>query len=102
VRQFTAQSVSDPTTVRIFTGADGDFTLYDDDGQSLGYQDGSDSTTVWIQFHWDDSARRLTAEPDQRMKRWPGGVRAFKVEIAGSNATPKPMEFRGRSVTVNL
>src|SRR5207302_5950768 len=38
VRQFTAQAVTEPTALRVYPGADGEFTLYDDDGTSLDYQ----------------------------------------------------------------
>jgi alpha-glucosidase/alpha-D-xyloside xylohydrolase len=102
VRQFTAQDVSDPTTLQIHPGADGAFTLYDDDGQTLGYRDSSDAKTVWVTFRWDDAARRLTVEADARMKKWPGGARKFLVQIAGSEGAPKPIEFRGERVVVNL
>ena len=102
VRQYTAQSVSGSTTLRVHPGANGLFTLYDDDGRSLGYRDGSDAKTVWIRFRWDDLARRLTVEPDERMKNWPGGARVFAVETAGSGATPKQVEFRGERVVVSL
>jgi len=102
VRQFTAQTVNDPTTLWIHTGADGAFTLYDDDGQSLGYRDGSDAKTVWIHFRWNDSARKLTVEPDPRMKKWPGGVRSFSVKLANWKSEPTPVEFRGNRVTVKL
>ncbi len=102
VRQYTAQPVSEPTTLRVYPGAHGAFTLYDDDGQSLGYRDGSDPKTVWIRFRWDDGARRLTVEPDQRMKHWPGGVRVFAVETADGNGKPKQVEFRGEQVMVDL
>jgi alpha-glucosidase/alpha-D-xyloside xylohydrolase len=87
VRQFTAQSASEPTTLRIHPGANGTFTLYDDDGQTLGYRDASDPKAVWIRFRWDDVARRLTIEPDPRMKEWPGGGgRVFVVEVIGSDS----------------
>jgi alpha-glucosidase len=102
VRQYTAQTVDEPTTVRIFPGADGTFTLYDDDGHSTGYQDGSDARTVWLRFHWDDAGRRLAVEPDPRMKRWPGGVRAFRAQLAGSAAIPTPVEFDGTRVEIRL
>jgi alpha-glucosidase/alpha-D-xyloside xylohydrolase len=101
VRQFTSQAVSEPTTLRIHPGADGAFTLYDDDGQSLGYRDGSDAKTIWIRMRWDDSVRRLTLEPDKRMKKWPGGVREFVIETPGG-AQSKRIEFRGKRVSVNL
>jgi alpha-glucosidase (family GH31 glycosyl hydrolase) len=102
VRQYTAEPVAEPTTLRVHPGADGAFTLYDDDGKGLGYRDGSDPKTVWVRFRWDDAARRLTVEPDARMKKWPGGARVFAVEIAGSDAKPKQVEFRGERVVVDL
>jgi alpha-glucosidase/alpha-D-xyloside xylohydrolase len=102
VRQYTAQAVSDPTTLRVHPGANGDFTLYDDDGGSQAYLKGSDPKAVWIRCRWDDKARRLTLEPDARMKQWPGGVRRFSVEIVGSGAKAMPVEFSGRRVTVKL
>jgi alpha-glucosidase/alpha-D-xyloside xylohydrolase len=102
VRQYTGQPVNEPTTLRIHPGADGTCTLYDDDGQSLGYRDGSDSKTVWLRLRWDDAGRRLTVEPDPRMTKWPGGVRTFSVEIVGSGAQPRRVEFRGEPVVVNL
>ncbi|HHY86676.1 MAG TPA: glycoside hydrolase family 31 protein [Verrucomicrobia bacterium] len=102
VRQYTAQPVSEPTTLRVHPGADGEFTLYDDDGRSLGYQDGSDRQMVWIRMRWDDSARRLTIEPDRRMTRWRGGTRVFSAEVAGADGAAKRIEFRGRRVVVEL
>jgi alpha-glucosidase/alpha-D-xyloside xylohydrolase len=102
VRQYTGQPVSEPTTLRIHPGADGTYTLYDDDGQSLGYRDGSDPKTVWLRFRWNDAARRLTVEPDPRMTKWPVGFRTFSVETAGSDAQPRRVEFRGEPVVVDL
>lgn len=102
VRQYTAQPVSEPTTLRVYPGADGTFTLYDDDGQSLGYLHDADPTMVWIRFRWDDKARRLTIEPDRRMKKWHGGARIYQVQLVGSGAEPKRVEFRSGSVAVKL
>ena len=102
VRQYTSQPVSELTTLRIHPGANGTFTLYDDDGQTLAYRDGSDAKTVWIRFRWDDAAHRLTLEPDARMKKWTGGTRVFAVEAAGSDAQPKRVEFKGERIEVTL
>ncbi len=102
VRQYTAQSVSEATTLRVHPGANGMFTLYDDDGQSLGYRDGSDAKTIWITARWDDAARRLTLEPDPRMTKWPGGTREFVIEVAGREASPKRAGFKGERVEVAL
>jgi alpha-glucosidase/alpha-D-xyloside xylohydrolase len=102
VRQFTAQTVSGPTSLQIYPGADGEFTFYDDDGKSLGYRDGSDAQTVWIRLRWDDAARKLTIEPDKRMKRWPGAARKFSVRAADVKSEPVEVEFRGRRMTLKL
>ena len=101
VRQFTSQAVTEPTTLRVFPGSNAEFTLYDDDGQSLGYRDGSDPKTVWIRFRWDDAARTLVAEPDERMKKWPGPARRFRTEVVGNNATSQSFDFTGSKVAVS-
>lgn len=101
-RQYTSQPVTEPTTVRVYPGADGTFTLYDDDGHTTGYQDGSDARTVWLHFQWDDAGRRLTIRPDPGMKAWPGGVREFRVEVSGSGAGPKRVAFNGEPIEVRL
>jgi alpha-glucosidase (family GH31 glycosyl hydrolase) len=102
IRQYVSEPVDGPTTLKIFPGADGDFTMYDDDGESPKYLNNSDPKTIWIHFKWNDSRRRLTIEPDSRMKQWLGGVRQFAVEKIGSGVKPKPIEFRGKSVEVNF
>ncbi len=44
-------------SVRVYPGADGQFTLFSDDGTSYAYENGVASIT---KLHWDDRARRLT------------------------------------------
>jgi alpha-glucosidase/alpha-D-xyloside xylohydrolase len=101
IRQYTAQPVDEPTTIRVYPGADGDFVLYDDDGHSMGYQNGTDPSTQWIHFHWDDASHRLTVSPDERMKHWPGEARVFAFEIAGSSSQAK-INFKGERMQITL
>jgi alpha-D-xyloside xylohydrolase len=54
--EFAEQS-NDPIELRIYTGADGDFTLYEDDGNTYHYEQGAHAT---IRLHWDDAKRTLT------------------------------------------
>jgi alpha-glucosidase (family GH31 glycosyl hydrolase) len=102
VRQFTSEAVSEPTTLRVYPGADSVSTLYDDDGQSLGYRNASDPNTSWIRIQWNDAKHRLTLEPDARMKHWPGGARVFKVEIEDGTGKRGQVEFRGKRAEVTL
>jgi alpha-glucosidase/alpha-D-xyloside xylohydrolase len=60
VRQYTAQAVSEPTTLRVYTGADGDYTLYDDDGISQEYLN---QRGTWTRMTWNERTRRLTIAP---------------------------------------
>ena len=100
VRQYTGQPVTGATTLHIFAGADGEFRLYDDDGQSLAYRDNSDPKAVWIRFNWDDSKRLLTVEPDNRMKKWPGPARPFTVEVIGGNVPARQIRFAGEKLQI--
>ena len=102
VRQYVDQPVTEPATVRVFPGADGDFTLYDDDGETLNYLNDSDSKRIWIRFRWDDADRRLRIELDPRMKQWAGSVRPFIVEAADRSAKRTQIDFVGKPIDVNL
>src|SRR5262249_52512940 len=65
VRQYTAQPVSAPTTLMVFPGVDGSFTIYDDDGTSLDYRK---DITLWTDLTWDDKDRTLTIQRESRSK----------------------------------
>lgn len=47
----------DTLQIRVYPGADGCFTLYEDEGDNYNYERGAYST---IRFDWDDAARKLT------------------------------------------
>jgi alpha-D-xyloside xylohydrolase len=51
-----AQSLEE---IRIYPGKDCDFTLYDDDGITYGYEKGQGRNT---RLHWDDAHQQLTAK----------------------------------------
>jgi alpha-glucosidase (family GH31 glycosyl hydrolase) len=99
VRQYTSQEVSEPLTLRIYSGADGDFTLYEDDGITLGYLNGDKGLT---QFSWDDNARLLTIEPGNSGSYPEGNTkRTFRVELLPENET-KMVTYKGHPMTVEF
>lgn len=55
--EFEEQQPSDPIELRVYAGADGDFNLYEDAGDSYDYEKGAYST---IPLHWNDKAATLT------------------------------------------
>jgi alpha-D-xyloside xylohydrolase len=57
VTQYVDEKPDAPLTLLVYTGADGNFSLYEDDGVSMGFEGGA-FTRIPIQ--WNDSARTLT------------------------------------------
>lgn len=57
VRQYATEPSEQPVTLRVYPGADGLFSWYQDDGASFAYQHGQFSR---IECSWQDSSRKLT------------------------------------------
>jgi len=60
VKQYADENTEGPLTIRIYSGADGKYTLYEDDGKSQDYQKGKYSLT---DFAWNDKEKQLTIKP---------------------------------------
>ncbi|MEO7099488.1 MAG: TIM-barrel domain-containing protein [Luteolibacter sp.] len=73
--QYATQSV-DPTELRVYPGADGNFTLYEDEGDNYNYESG---TRAIIPFTWNDTTKALTI--GARQGSFPGMLsqRTFRV-----------------------
>lgn len=99
VRQYTGEKVSGPTTIKIYPGADGRFTMYEDDGISQQYLDRKGS---WTTFRWNDKSRKLTIYPDA-----PEGAvnlpvsRELVIEKVTGSVTKK-VKYTGKKLTVKL
>jgi alpha-D-xyloside xylohydrolase len=74
--QFTDEKPADPIELRVYPGADADFSLYEDDGVSNAYEHGARAT---IPLHWDEKAQTLTL--GARTGDFPGmlATRTFRV-----------------------
>ncbi len=55
--QYTGEKAWDNLEMRVYPGADGSFTLYEDEGDNYNYEQGYYAT---ITFQWNDHARTLT------------------------------------------
>ncbi len=103
--QYADQSPDLPIELRVFRGADGRFTLYDDAGDGEGWRHGESAT---IELVLNDRANTLTIGP--RKGRYPGMARArvFRiVQIAGGTAAASisqdaDIRYAGRPITVRL
>lgn len=55
--QYSTEKQWDNLELRIYTGADGDFTLYEDENDNYNYEQGA---CTQIPMHWDDTTQTLT------------------------------------------
>jgi alpha-D-xyloside xylohydrolase len=76
-----AGQATDPIELRVYPGANGDFNLYEDEGDSYRYENGAHSI---VPIHWDDATRTLTI--GARQGSFPGMAagHTFNVVIVGA------------------
>ncbi|MGC4035457.1 MAG: glycoside hydrolase family 31 protein [Chitinophagaceae bacterium] len=60
VRQYTNEPSYAPLTIKIFSGENGSYELYEDDGMSQEYLSGKYELT---RFTWNDAGKKLSIEP---------------------------------------
>jgi alpha-D-xyloside xylohydrolase len=65
--EYTGEKPAGPIELRIYTGADGNFELYQDAGDTYDYENGAHAI---IPLHWSESSRTLTI--DDRKGSYPG------------------------------
>ena len=104
--EYSTQKPADPLELRVYRGADGDFTLYEDENDTYDYEKGVYAT---IPMHWDDAQQTLTI--GARKGQFPGMLteRTFHVVFVGAQhgagiaPTAQPdqvVKYSGAEVTV--
>jgi alpha-D-xyloside xylohydrolase len=80
--QYAGEKPADPIELRVYAGADGSFTLYEDEGDGYRYEKGAYAT---IPFAWDDAAKTLTI--GTRTGEFPGMLkeRTFHIVWVSAN-----------------
>ena len=99
IRQYTGEKVNEPTTLKIFRGANGSYILYEDDGISLDYLKGK---ATWTHISWNDKAKQLSVEP-AAPKGFTNQVnnRMFKVELLPEGIT-KDINYSGKPIKISF
>ena len=106
--QFAAEKKWDNLEIRVYEGANGEFTLYEDEGDNYNYEKGAFST---ITFTWNDAKKILTIS--DRKGTFPGMIEsrtfnivlAAKGKAAGMDTTgkfDKSVTYSGKKVSVKL
>ena len=106
--QWTGEKPADPVTLFVYAGADGAFTLYEDDGLTYGYEKGAFAR---IPLRWNDATGTLTigkregSFPGMLAQRTFEVVRVGKTKPVGFSFEPKPdrtVRYDGAAVEVRL
>ncbi len=107
VMQYATEKPDAPYEIRVYPGADGAFTLYEDDNETYAYEKGQRAT---VELRWDNKARTLSIGP--RQGSFPGmtAEREFRIVFATKTAgaglpesTPtRTIRYRGEAQQVKL
>jgi alpha-D-xyloside xylohydrolase len=98
--QYATEKKWDDLEIRVYPGANGDFTLYEDENDSYNYEKGVYST---ISFNWNDKSKELTI--GARKGSFPGmlATRKFHVVVVlDGKKLDKTVTYNGQKITIKL
>ena len=96
--QYSSEKPWDNLEIRVYPGADGTFTLYEDEGDNYNYEKGAFTE---IPFAWNESKRELTIGTRRGHYRGMIKNRQFRVVVIGETGE-HTVEYNGKSVKVQL
>lgn len=98
--QFATEKKWDTLEIRVYEGANGEFSLYEDENDNYNYEKGAYST---IAFKWDDAKKSLTIS--DRKGSFPGMLttRKFNISIiVAGQKIDKAITYSGKKIVVKL
>ncbi|MGZ3754109.1 MAG: TIM-barrel domain-containing protein [Mucilaginibacter sp.] len=104
--QYATEKKWDNLEIRVYPGADGDFTLYEDENDNYNYEKGKYSE---IRFHWDD--KKHTLKIANRTGSFDGMLsdRKFQISVipaggdhAADSKAVKAISYTGRELSVSF
>lgn len=98
VKQYTAEKVDGPLTLVVYPGADGAFTLYEDDGATFNYRRGEFTK---IQLNWNNTRRTLSLRLVPGSKTPSPQRREIEIRLAPEK-TARKVVFEGRPVEIKF
>lgn len=104
--QYATEKVADPIELRVYTGADADFVLYEDENDTYNYQQGKFAT---IAMNWNEAEKTLTIK--DRKGDFPGMLkdRTFRVVwVTPKNGngvepakTAETVQYSGKEISIS-
>jgi alpha-D-xyloside xylohydrolase len=105
--EWSDQKPADPIELRIYPGDDGDFALYEDEGDGYSYEKGVYAT---VPFHWDEAKQvlligarlgKFPAMLDQRAFRIVFVAESHGVGVDPTDKVDKTVQYSGDPISVN-
>ena len=96
-QQYVGEKAWDNLELRLYPGADGSFTLYEDEGDSYNYEKGVCST---ITMKWNDRTRTLTI--GERQGEFPGMLKSRQFTIVMPNGKTQTADYQGDKLDIKL
>ncbi len=102
VRQHVNEALKAPWEIRVYPGADGSYTVYEDEGINYNYEQGAFATFT---MDWNDAKNRLTIQ--SRKGSYPGmtdrHLRIVKVNLStGTVEVCKEIVYTGKKQVISL
>ena len=95
--QYVGEKSWDNLEVHVYPGANGSFTLYEDEGDGYNYEKGVFST---IAFEWNDKTKTLTI--GARQGSYPGMLNDRKFTIVLPNGQQQEVNYNGQQQAIKL
>jgi len=95
--QYVGEKAWDNLEVRVYPGANGRFTLYEDEGDNYNYEKGQYAT---ITFQWNDKARTLTI--GERKGSYPGMLTKRQFTIVTPDGKQQSVNYDGHQTQVRI
>jgi alpha-glucosidase/alpha-D-xyloside xylohydrolase len=97
IKQYTEEKVNSPFDLHIYPGADGKFSLYEDDGRTFRFRQGE---FMQINMSWNERARQLNMRlaPGSRML---GPGPRVRIHVVGESGT-HDITFEGMPASLRL
>ena len=95
--QYVGEQSWNNLELRVYPGADGNFLLYEDEGDNYNYEKGQYAT---IPFLWNDWARTLTI--GARQGSYEGMILSRQFTVILPNGQSRQIDYNGNEITIKL
>ena len=95
--QYTNEKKWDNLIINVYPGADGTFTLYEDEGDNYNYESGAYTE---IPMKWNDTSHTLTI--GSKKGSYNGMLSERKFTVRTPNGNKKTITYKGKIVTVKM